>query len=326
MGRLGWNSGYIGSDQRTGTTGAVGLDKYYLERKNGRFNPSLTFTGLLDFYPGASAAYSLRKLTAAYSGSAIKVRRSLDNTEQDIGFDSGGNLDTTTLNTFCGGGSGFVTTWYDQSGNNINVTQSTSLNQPQIVSSGTIINTNGKPAIDFSTSTAPVTLDGNLTSTNQYWTVFGIIKYLTPPASSTYHYGRWLSIGNTGTQDYNNVSSFLSFVTNQTGYGSTPPTSTTGYTSNFTGNSMNYNQQYVLNSFKSGNTIKNGLNNTLSAGFTQAGTLNANRIRLGANVTWTPEINSNLYGTIQEVIYYQTDQSALLSNINTNINLYYSTY
>jgi hypothetical protein len=39
MGKLGLNSGYIGSDQRTTTNGVVGYDKYYLERANGGFNP-----------------------------------------------------------------------------------------------------------------------------------------------------------------------------------------------------------------------------------------------------------------------------------------------
>ena len=65
---------------------------------------------LLDLYPSAAAAYSVRLLRSAYSGSAIRVRRSSDNTEQDIGF-SGGNLDTSALTSFCGSGNGFVTTW-----------------------------------------------------------------------------------------------------------------------------------------------------------------------------------------------------------------------
>jgi hypothetical protein len=41
---------------------------------------------LLDTYSGAAVAYSLRKLRTAYSGSAIRVRRSSDNAEQDFGF------------------------------------------------------------------------------------------------------------------------------------------------------------------------------------------------------------------------------------------------
>ena len=41
MGKLGLNSGYIGSDQRLTTNGVVGYDKYYLERRAGRFIPAL---------------------------------------------------------------------------------------------------------------------------------------------------------------------------------------------------------------------------------------------------------------------------------------------
>ena len=45
-----------------------------------------SFVGLLDTYPNAAAAYSVRKLRTAYTGSAIRVRRSSDNAEQNIGF------------------------------------------------------------------------------------------------------------------------------------------------------------------------------------------------------------------------------------------------
>jgi hypothetical protein len=56
---------------------------------------------LLDLFPNASVAYSLRKLRTAYSGSAIRVRRSSDNAEQNIGF-VGGDLDTQSLLDFVG--------------------------------------------------------------------------------------------------------------------------------------------------------------------------------------------------------------------------------
>jgi hypothetical protein len=110
-----------------------------------------SFVGLLDTYPNAAAAYSVRKLRTAYTGSAIRVRRT-DLTESDIGFTSAGNLDTTALLAFTGTGAldnGFVTTWYDQSGNARNLRQATALNQPQIVSSGSVVLENGKPTINF---------------------------------------------------------------------------------------------------------------------------------------------------------------------------------
>jgi hypothetical protein len=47
-----------------------------------------------------SAAYGLRKLVSTYTGAAIKVRRSSDNTEQDIGFNGSGELDVVALRNF----------------------------------------------------------------------------------------------------------------------------------------------------------------------------------------------------------------------------------
>jgi hypothetical protein len=107
------------------------------------------FDGLLDTYTGAAAAYSLRRLSATYTGSAIRVRRASDNAEQDIGFDGNGDLDTTALATFCSGTDGFVKVWYDQAGAN-DATQTTTSAQPKIYDSATgVVTDNGKPALDF---------------------------------------------------------------------------------------------------------------------------------------------------------------------------------
>ena len=63
---------------------------------------------LLDIYTGTAAtAYSLRRLSSTYTGSAIRVRRSSDNVSQDIGFDVNGDLDTTALTTFVGSNNKF---------------------------------------------------------------------------------------------------------------------------------------------------------------------------------------------------------------------------
>ncbi|MFR9807050.1 sialate O-acetylesterase [Pseudonocardia sp. RS010] len=99
---------------------------------------------------GAYGAYGLRKLKSDYSGSAVKVRRSSDNTTLDIGFTAQGDLDTAALLTFCGANSGFVDTIYDQSGNTRHLAQATAAAQPQIVSAGAVITRNGKPSMQFS--------------------------------------------------------------------------------------------------------------------------------------------------------------------------------
>jgi len=110
-------------------------------------NPSVLLSGgytyILDSLPAAAAAFSFRKLKSTYSGSSIRVRRSSDNAEQDIGFSSN-LLDTAAMLTFIGANDGYIVTMYDQSGNTRDVTQSTASEQPKIVSSGAVILDNGK--------------------------------------------------------------------------------------------------------------------------------------------------------------------------------------
>jgi Alpha-L-arabinofuranosidase B, catalytic len=125
--------------------------------------PTTTVQFPLDVIAASSAAFSLRKLRSAYTGYAIKVRRSSDNVEQDIGFDANGNLNQTELLAHVGSGSGFVTIWYDQSGNGVNITQATAANQPRIVLNGVVDNINGKPSLVSTNATSFLegTLDVN---------------------------------------------------------------------------------------------------------------------------------------------------------------------
>jgi hypothetical protein len=103
---------------------------------------------LLDEYGSASIAYSLRKLKTGVTN-VIRVRRSSDSSEQDF---TAVEVMNGALTTFTGAGDGFVATWYDQSGNGNDATQSTANLQPQIVSSGSVItDSDSKNSIHFST-------------------------------------------------------------------------------------------------------------------------------------------------------------------------------
>ena len=104
---------------------------------------------LLDSYPGAAFAYSLRKIRAGYAGPAIRVVATRGSTtKQDIGFDSFGNVDEAALLSFAGSGSAFIETWYDQSGNGRHAVKASGA-EPTIVVSGSINRLNGKPAALF---------------------------------------------------------------------------------------------------------------------------------------------------------------------------------
>ena len=96
-----------------------------------------------------AVAYGLRRLYSLWTGAAIRVQRSLDDAKADIGFTANGDLDTVALLAFVGSGNGFVTTWYDQSGNGRHATQTTPGRQPRIVNNGVIETQNGRPAVVF---------------------------------------------------------------------------------------------------------------------------------------------------------------------------------
>lgn len=119
------------------------------------FEVMADYTYLLDEYPTSGVAYSVRKLKSDATLS-MRVRRSSDNSELDVGFDSNNNLDTASILAFCGAGDGFVVTWYDQSGNNNNATNSSASAQPKIVSTGVLNQLNGKPIAQNSTGVSLV--------------------------------------------------------------------------------------------------------------------------------------------------------------------------
>lgn len=102
---------------------------------------------LLDTYTGSAAAYSVRKLSKDYTGNCMRVRRSSDEATQDIGFDGNGDVDSSAIATFVGDAYGYVSIWYDQSGNGNNAVQSTTSLQPMIYDRvAAAVFTNGSPA------------------------------------------------------------------------------------------------------------------------------------------------------------------------------------
>lgn len=113
--------------------------------------------GKLVAYTGDYGVYGLRKVKDDYTGNCIEVRRDSDDATRNIAFDAHGNLDLTGdddgsvsgLETFCNGTDCFVKTWYDQSGNGVDLVQAGSAKQPEIVSSGSVHKANGRPIMKF---------------------------------------------------------------------------------------------------------------------------------------------------------------------------------
>lgn len=255
------------------------------------------FTGLLDLYPNAAVAYSVRKLRSAYAGAAIRVRRSSDNAEQDIGFTSSGDLDETALTAFVGSNNGFVVTWYDQSGNANNATQSTAANQPQIVSSGIVYKINTKPYLLFGAQ-AQFNFNTALDFQSVNSSLFLVNQRLNSVSSNN------AILEGNGGYIYLNYGSLLAYGVNF-------------FTPNIYDDSI-YNLFTATNNI--GNNLfiyKNNINIATKNPSTGSG--------VAASSMMTRLYGQNSY-LFTEMIIYAINQDSVKNNINTNINTYYGIY
>lgn len=130
--------------------------------------------------------FSLKRLTSAYTGPLIRVRRSTDDTEQDIYSISGNNvsagfLNISALQSFIGANTGYVVTWYDQFGGN-HISNPNKLRQPIVISAGVLIQDNSYPSIYFNNNI----LSGTTTNFKSMsaTTFIGILKNISTNAGS----------------------------------------------------------------------------------------------------------------------------------------------
>ena len=288
------------------------------------------FSGILDDYTGATAAYSLRLLRSGYTGSAIRVRRTDDNEEQDIGFRNN-ELDTSSLATFCGNSDGFITTWYEQSGASgaANLSQSTASNQPKIYDGATesVLLENSKPTIEFDyTSTqhfsaSPTNWSSVVDDTKHTITMVYNLNQYNSPRSVIYNItGDEVSSGRGNTHIAMARSNQL-----RVGYydrGSTSWTKTAGFAQSI-GGAQN-GVQYLLTSIYDSSELNSFANSTIEDNNTSnpEGTINANKFFIGANGNSANPMDGNL----QEFIIWNADQTSNRSGIETNINDHYSIF
>jgi len=250
---------------------------------------------LLDTYSSAAAAYSLRQLSDSYSGNAVKVRRASDDTELDIGFSSG-ELDTSALATHCGSSNGFVVTWYDQSGNSNNATQSTAANQPKIydATAERHITENGKPAIEFDGGNDGLNISPAILASSQKYTF-------------TVHA---VDSGDTVWSIFCEAVSTDVVPLAQSGSGG-------GIVFGYTLNSLH----------KDGGSAFSGTRNDLYSAYTSAGQALTTIDFSGDGIGVLFQRNSFLMtGTAQEIVIYGSDQSSNRTAIEAEINTFYSIF
>ncbi len=262
---------------------------------------------LLDVYTGAAAAYSLRQLSLGYGGPVVRVRRSSDSTEADF---NAAQVSDGSLAAWVGAGnSGFVTSWYDQSGNGRHATQATTASQPQIVSSGVLLTKNSKPTIDFDGTNDFLS---NTTAISQQITLFMICSTdVTPSVNSRIAFD-----GNNNTTSRNTF--FVDPGTRKPGVFAGTATVVTSTAPAVDTLFLGYG---LFNTTQSAVGF-NGL--TAATGGAGSQVLGAGW-RIGAEgALFAPSYQWD--GKISEVVFWTSNQSVNRTGIESNINAHYAIY
>lgn len=279
------------------------------------------FSSILDTYTTASAAYSTRRLTASYTGSLLRVRRA-DGTEQDIGYDADGHLDESAISTFAGGTACTVATWYDQSGNGNDLTNTNVSAQPQIYTGSVFYSigtgTPARKALNFNSDYLEATADlhagafyaASAVVTGSTIGNLHIFNQDDSLAGGTARIGQYLRTGSA-----NNTARSVVF--------NTAGTSTADNTAN---NTVAANTAYVISSHGKSNQVEAFVDDVSNGHTSLTGPLRhgSGLYRLGANAhTTTPGGLWN--GRIAEVIFFDEDMSSgHQTGVVTDIQTYFT--
>lgn len=264
---------------------------------------------LLNLFPGASAAYSLRKLDTGYAGSAIQVRRVTDNATLDIGFVNN-VLNIPALASFLGSDPGAVSIWYDQSGNGRNLVNGTATEQPIVYAGGPVI-FNGAPYFKLDG------VDDRLFNAGFDPTNAGVITTFTVAVAS-------MSTSNTAVflqQDQTSGSRIGQWARFSGGISQaiTFNTAQTSFTSN--GITVTDSTPYVYTSIRRSTDIQSYVNGSAGIAVATTGTPISNAaatVYVGRR-----SLGEALGGLMSEVVMYPADRTTTRAAIEQNIRNYY---
>jgi hypothetical protein len=282
---------------------------------SGNFNlRTVENTPILQLVPGATAAYSLRKLSPTYNGYCIQIQRWSDSATKDIGF-IGNELDTPNILSFAGVSTASVSIGYDQSGNGNNAIQPTLVYQPIIATAGVICSINGMIGIKF------------INTNYDYLTVTpsSIFNDMTQFSIFCYHY-----------YDYR-ADQFTQLVLSKHMNG-TDGSFFAGYfggniqltTINGSGIRVNANQGFITSQKVKASFVYNGAknfvytNNTLFTSLDQTGTINNTNYDAQIGSYYGKSLDQTYFfgGYINTIIFYKnkafTANEINLLNININ--------
>jgi surface protein len=204
-------------------------------------------------------------------------------------------------------GSGYVTRWYDQSGNNRHVTQSTAGSQLQIVSSGSVLLQDNKPCLSSPAGYLTLSRAWGVSLSNPQ--IFGVYKI-----SQRYSYnltGHWVDLGNSTSANHflgigGDSGAFVDiFNSARPGYGTFNAT---------------LGERY-LECYENIGTTTTRYLNTINRGSNTFTPVTPVTLLIGGSNSEFPAT-----GNIQEIIIYATGSSLNRQPIEQNINSYFNIY
>ena len=289
-------------------------------------NPTAPTSGFLFTYSGAAVAYSVRQLNNNAT-QIMRVRRTSDNVEADVGFDTNDELSLTSPISTTSDGLSYtdfadfvdhtgtptdavVRTWYDQTGLQFHAEQDVSIQQPQIYDASTgfvLVESGGKPGVlcadlnDFMTVTGAVDTTAR---TIYQWSVHSIEGTGSYPAVKTQQ-----------LQDFYNINTEIP----RTGI-----LRATTQTFVNAASAINANQAYLRHSYADTTNVRTYLDGSSTAIIDFS----------DANEDWGSadfEIFNSATGstgrmTLSELVFWQSSQSGNVTAINNNINAHFGIY
>ena len=217
----------------------------------------------------------------------------------------------TTLATWLSTNSiteGYVRTLYDQSGNVLNAVQSTASSQPQVISSGVLLTANGKVGLDFAVNDLAALTEATL-SMSQPYSSASVVNYATNSNDKYVYAQRPSGTGRSNIGKANGTTKF--FLHSGSNSGPVGDTLTA--------------RQYGLIGVHNGATSELSINSTNTTGLS-TGTDAKDGLSIGNYKTPNASFDYNWEGLIQELIFWDSNQSANRTGIETNQNNYYNIY
>jgi hypothetical protein len=260
-------------------------------------NGVITVPNVLSLAP--AAAYSLRSFDSAADPNVVNVRRSSDSATSDF---KASEVSDGTLTTWVGSGDGHVTTWYDQGGTN-HAAQATASSQPKIVDGGVLVTEGGLPSINFPTEVSNLSLNHS----DLYGQATLDSYYVTNATGNEYIYPSLRTISTV----FGMTAAASSFTQLSAGYGSPA----------FYGNGTQIT-----------GTTRTEIRTATSGGQKLVSHIGANTESSNwsnYNMNFGNYFNADSYsytGKLQEMIFFNTDQSANRTGIEKNINDTYTIY